>query len=664
MGWQDAPLVEEEQGPAWAKAPIYGGPETPVSDYATSIAHGLARGTAGLVGIPGDVQALTRWASSKLPSWMSGLGASPLGSINLPTSSDVVDFTQRNLIGPPPQTTTPGSQFAGNVAAYAPSALLGGPEGLMGRLGVSLLSGAGAEGARVAGLPVGAQIAAGLAPGLGVSAGRAIGSIPSQFVQRAVEGVPESRWAEAAQLQKAAPGLGLQLMGQEALAPEVGGGDLGTLASTIGAMSKGGALRQAVEQRPGQLLPAMKGVSALIGPQAEAPEVLANVKDTAQNAINSLDAARRTGTAGLYAAANPVQIPPNVVTGIIGKVDDALAGAPQGSTLKRGLQQLRQQLVTEDGSPQTLTSALSTTYKELRDKLGAPTGVGDAGSLRSYKGTLAPINRSIQDALLENNPWYKAATDKYQALSAPLTQLAGTPDNPSLISKIADAGSNTELQKLLLSPKNVSPQTVSTVAGLFRDQGRLEDLGAWLRHYSDAAIDEAAQNLQSGKNPAMGANWVKAIYGRPEQQKIFDTYLNELDPTGGALRGFQKGMQILERTAKTPGMGSPTAGRLFTADELSNGVGPMAAGVAAGALGGMVGLPTAEMAGGYLIASGIRGYIQRQALQMGAKQIAQAFTDPDSVGKLRALARKDPQSSAALTSVLAILSGRGAQQEQ
>jgi hypothetical protein len=135
-----------------------------------------------------------------------------------------------------------------------------------------------------------------------------------------------------------------------------------------------------------------------------------------------------------------------------------------------------------------------------------------------------------------------------------------------------------------------------------------------------------------------------------------------LDSTGGALRGWQRFAQVLERTAKTPGMGSPTAARLQLEESMSGGMPAAIAGMGAAAVLSSLGTPGAAGAG-YLGASMTQRFLHRQAVKMGQRSIAKALTAPDSIKKLRALARKDPRSPAAAASAMALL-GRPEEEEE
>lgn len=648
---QAAPPPEQKQTDVWGSIAKQAGAPEPTG-YAGQILHGLGRGLAAIPGIPGDVANLETQALGLV----APQAAEAIQKFMPPTSQSLVDFAQRNVIGDKPAATSPGADFAGRVATYVPSALLGSPAGLAGRAALAGASGVMSEGAKDAGLPVAAQMAAGLIPGLAASGASMIRSPAAVAVKPAAQFTTEGQWKQGAALQQAGQEVGVPLMAHEALAPKVGGGPLSQLAGDVRATPQGNAVISRVfEERPEQIAKAAGRATAAIGPNASAPDVLTAVRDTAATAIKQAERARTAATEPLFQAAGRGQVPPAAVTAIAGSIDNAIDSAGSNSALGKQLTQLRSRLFNDSGQPETQVSRLQRVYMELRDSLEMPPDAG--GAQRSSIGVLSPLSSEIRDMLVRENPTFAQANALYQRLSAPVVALKGNPDNPGLVRRIAEAGSNSELQKLLLDPENVSPSTVKDIAGLFAKQNRTADLGSWMRHYLESSLNKASTDLQSGANPALGVNWRKVVYGNPEQRDILNAYFTEVDPTGAAGRGFEKLMSVLERTGKTPGMGSPTATRLQTADTMANSAVPTAAGMGAAATLGAAGIP---VAGAFMVGNKSLSYIQRAAREMGSADIAKALTAPNAVEKLKALAKRDPASAPALRSTLAILSGHNA----
>lgn len=661
MGWTppDAPI-----------APVPADLPSRTRDYTSQILHGLGRGAAAIPGFAGDIPTMAgaglEWLGGRfVPETTAGIAGAvrPITSLlTPPTSAETVGFAERNLIGERPTPQSPGARAAGDIAQYVPGAMipLGGGattaniarQGLLGAL-----SGGAAVGAREAGLPPAAQFAAGLVPGLASSGANLLSGRTGAggLVRQATRELSPEDWQRAQQLQTTAREVGVPLLGSEALAPRVGPGAIGQLASDVKATSRGAPIINPVfEQRPAAITAAVKRATAPLGPASSADDVLTNVQTTAQRAIDAAVKERTRVTDPLYRAATPIDVPEEAVAGIISNIDSAVADVGAKSDIGKALTSLRGKLMTEAG-PETNTGHLNTVYKELRDSLAMSPEMG--GAARSHVGVLSPIASQIDDALRTHNPTYATASDLYQRMSGPVTFLSGEPGGPAaLYRRIAEAPNNEALRRLMLDPENVSPETVATIGTLFNNNPKA--LAAWTRHYLENALDKTSKRLQSGDNPALGANWSNLVAGTPQTRGVLDAYLQQVDPSGGAQRGLGRLLDVLERTAKTPGTGSPTAQRLQLGESLGGGPASTVAQIGAGAVMASTGIPAGQLAGGYLVAGGIFNQIRRAYLNLGSAKIARALTAPDAVGKLRSLARKDPGTPAAATAVLGILGGR------
>lgn len=676
MGWTppDAPIgpVPGDLSPAESILRTNAPSRDILQDYPMQILHGLGRGVAALPGLGGDIANLlgagVDWLGNKIaPETNAGIKALIAPIPNLPTSAQTIGAAERNLIGERPTPKSTGARITGNVAQYIPGSLI--PMGAgatttanlakAGLLGAT--SGLASEGAREAGLPPAVQFAAGLAPGLAVSGANLLSGRTGAggLVRQATSELSPEDWQRAQQIQAQAREVGVPLLGSEALAPNVGPGAIGQLAADIKATPRGAPILNPVfEQRPAVVTSAVKRTVAPLGPSSSADDVLNSAQATVQRAIDNAAKERSRVTDPLYKAATPIDVPAQAVAPIIDNIDSAVAGVGAKSDIGKALTALRGKLMTDTG-PETNTGHLNTIYKELRDSLSMSPEMG--GAARSHVGVLSPIATQINDVLRTNNPVYAHASDLYQRLSGPVNFLSGEPGGPpALYRKIAEAPNNEALRRLMLDPENVSPETVATIGTLFNNKP--EALSAWTRHYLENALDKTSKRLQSGENPALGANWANLVAGTPQTRGVLDAYLQQIDPSGGAQRGLGRLLDVLERTAKTPGTGSPTAQRMQLGQSLGGGPASTAAQIGFGAAVSATGVPAGQLAGGYLVAGGIANQIRRAYLNLGAAKIAKALTAPDSVGRLRALARKDPGTPAAASSVMAILGGRAKEQ--
>jgi len=513
---------------------------TLAKDIAVQTAHGLGRGVAGIPGIPGTAQQLTSWLSSLLPGKIGeGLGASPLGAINLPTAPETTALAEKYLISDRPAPQTKTGRFAGDVAEYLPAAAIGGPTGLAGRLGFGLATGLASEGSKAAGAPPLVQMLAGLSPG--IAAGGVKMAIhqfgPAASIRTAAEGISPEDWQRGAALAQAGQEVGVPLMGHEAVSPAVGQGGLGMLATKMSGTYAGGPpIRNVIEQRPAQIAQAAEKQIGKLGPETSPQEVLSSTKETMNKAI------------------------------------------------------------------------------------------------RDAENVLGPDSEEV-------------------------ARLFGTNDNPNIVRKIASASSPGQLRDLMINPDNVSPDTVRAVSDIFKMQGKPDNLSAWLRDYLDNSFSKASTDIRTGKNPSSGVEWRNAIYGNKKQRDVLDAYYSEIDPTGKAGEGFQKLMQVLEKTGKTQLSATQSQrksfGQMVTAEELPN-----LSGLGASSAALYTGHSPIAAAGWYVVGNALQNFITKVLPKLPSGTIARNLTAPDSVERLRALAGKEPLSSGAAASVLSILGTR------
>lgn len=653
-----------------------GGKRGLAADVAVQAGHGLARGAVGLPGIPGDIgQALgglIDWGGRQLgfqertPEQEARLRE--VAGAGLPTSRQL----QEAVLPPRPTPSTATGEYVGDVAQYLPAAAL--PIGVakggatLGRIGAQLgygaASGAATEGVRRAEaipepLREPAAIAAGFAPalaGAGVSWFR--GQRPAAaLVKEATSELGPEDWQRGLATQQAGHDVGVPLMGAESLAGPVGNRSaIAQLASDV-ATTPGGAapVSRLLQQRPQAMQRAIRAQLAKIGDSASFDEVLAGVHKAANTAIEQARAQRSAVTTPLYKAADKLHVPPQATQGVIAQVDDALQSAGRGTALEARLLKLRDQLHTPRGAPETSTAKLSSVYKNLRDDLSRP-AVTDPGSVQLEAGVLRGTSTALRDMLQANNPAYAQAERTYQELSRRLVEpVAGTREAPSFARQIAE----TKNLRSLLDPEKVTPEMIGELAQTFKAAGKPKALNAFVREYLEVAADRAMRSVQTGENVMSGVNFRNAVVGTPRQQANLQAAFDAIDPSGATGAGTMRLFDVLAATGKVGGVGSQTAGRLATQHTLAGpeaSVGLMAAGAAAAG-----GYPAPALGG--LVAAKLGGWVRDLQTRAGARKLAEALTAPDSVQRLKALARMDPATPRARATALAILEGSQKEEE-
>jgi hypothetical protein len=125
-----------------------------VGDVATQGGVGFAKGVAGLIGLPGDINSAITSASGKIAGWLGedpdkiaaygkAVNDSPLNV--LPTSAGTVKALENNVTGPLPEPKSTPGKYAQTIGEFAPAALAG-PEGVASNIAkLAVLPGAGSE---------------------------------------------------------------------------------------------------------------------------------------------------------------------------------------------------------------------------------------------------------------------------------------------------------------------------------------------------------------------------------------------------------------------------------------------------------------------------------------------------------------------------------------
>ena len=173
------------------------------------------------------------------------------------------------------------------------------------------------------------------------------------------------------------------------------------------------------------------------------------------------------------------------------------------------------------------------------------------------------------------------------------------------------------------------------------------------RIYLETALDKALKDNMGGPPVTVGAKFAVKVAGTPQAKANLNAILesvaraNKVSP-GEYRTGWQKLVEVLSRTARIPGAGSPTAQRQELARQAAD---PSFVGKAADALNLTKGSVLGQIADRSREASQGRNY----------EMLARIFTDPNSVDIIRRLARTKPDSIAAqyLLAELMGLSGQG-----
>lgn len=155
-GWKSAPLVEQPEN-GWESAPLVGEtPPTPQqpntwADVAKSIPSGLARGVAGLAGLPGDVSRLADAGLNKafsyvMPETMARANEAKETYGKISPANTSADNVRRieSVTGPLYKPQTTAGKYANTISEFVPGAAIGGGSAVSKGL-VALGAGGGSE---------------------------------------------------------------------------------------------------------------------------------------------------------------------------------------------------------------------------------------------------------------------------------------------------------------------------------------------------------------------------------------------------------------------------------------------------------------------------------------------------------------------------------------
>jgi hypothetical protein len=187
------------------------------------------------------------------------------------------------------------------------------------------------------------------------------------------------------------------------------------------------------------------------------------------------------------------------------------------------------------------------------------------------------------------------------------------------------------------APKVLNPQEIRKTVSILREQDPtiVQD---WTRQNLDSIFKESAQNIQSGPNQFGGAKFVKDITGNAAQKANLQALVEE-SAGKGTWQGFNNMLEVLQAQGQRMPANSATAfNNILTQEMESGGKGAF--------LKAPVSIPTM-----------IREGVQAWELGKNTEMLAKMLTDPQSVEKLKELAKTKPDSAKARNIVNSVVGG-------
>jgi hypothetical protein len=544
----------------------FGGKPSTGEDMAKSAAVAVPKALTGILGAPGDVLGLinrgVEWGLSKK------FGGAP-ADYRQPGLQDKVDTS---AIRAPLEAVTgkwyepqtrPGKAIDTAIQAATPMG-----KGALTKSGLGIIAGttAGTEGAGAATNddPI-ARLFGGLLGGGIPALASGVKSRQGAVIKDAVGDVPEVELAKALALQERAKSLGVPLMGTEAL-------DRGhNLASQVRASSVGSkTVEPFLAQRPAQVQAAVdRDILSKTGPRATPQVNAARAQSAAEGVISGLERDRSALVGPDYLRARNESLSPQAVARAKAELDAAKAKAPAS-------QQADFDPFIRDLSAPNATNAglLDEIYRRARDSSNLPINASSADKQAAYA---AGVARDKLETLTSQSQNLARGRQQYAdftrseiepVTSGPVGVVAGkrgvAPGEPSPVSRITST---------LGDANTARPETIRDLYKRLNAQDPQAFPGIVQTHIENKLNDALAVN-QPGPNPAAGAKFYRAVAGTPQDAANFTEMMRGVAVAHGqnpdqVAKGANVLLEVLDRTGRTPGVGSPTQPRLAVDKELA-----------------------------------------------------------------------------------------------
>jgi hypothetical protein len=206
------------------------------------------------------------------------------------------------------------------------------------------------------------------------------------------------------------------------------------------------------------------------------------------------------------------------------------------------------------------------------------------------------------------------------------------------IGKIAGRDTPTKNAIDALFPSNPLPNSEREIADAV---GRLAQrsprvAGDLVRAHVESVFNESTQALQSGANQAGGAKFAAVLAGNPQQRANLQAAIEALPNGADRWTGFNRFLEVLEATGTRQNVGSKTAYNTEFLKEASSS--------------GLVGEAVKGAANPWSrFSQGIIEKFERYRLGQNLNELADILTNPAAVGQLRAISRmpaNSPQAAA------------------
>lgn len=619
---------------------------------------GAIKGVSGLASLPQTIID----APSQIAGAINGRNVTPpsqalekaTGIPWLPNQSQVQGaITQApTAIGLPPVNMRTAQSSGGRLLQDVGQAIGGAPLAPM--MGYNLASGVGSWGAGELtdqnpwAKMAGALGGAGLYGAFQQTAPNAI-----SMIRRRLDQYSPAELNAGEAIQREAQARGIQLFPNEAV-DRSRAEPLSQLAGTAAVQPQGRPIQQMATARvmPGGSIPtAIEDTANTVAPRVTNPNETARALATAADkAVAEPMNARVAAANPLMAQAAPDLVDPQMKVTLLAQIDSAAASANPKGALAAHLKDLRSQVDVAETVGQ-----MNEPLAAFRDMLKASPFEGGT-VIKGVRSNMRPIIQSGISDLETTSPAFKAFREVYkgsggqpspfsvaveQAQASPAARIAQAQTNPATEGALGAFGS--WLKGGANVPVPDAAVVKSEIARLAKQdpEAARNAVRALIQRHADAAFAITKEGIPP---PDSGVGFVKSLAGTDDTRKALIAAIEGVTGNQSTAKGFGRLLDIVERTGVTPNIGSPTAGRMGMMKEAGQG----------GAIGGA--LQGANLSRGSFIGT-LQDWNEMARAGRSWGQIADLWTQPDSVAKLRQLAIMNPQSAKAQALAATILQG-------
>lgn len=643
-----APVASPQSGaPArsfWEDDPVVPGKPGMMGDVVKSAGSGLAKGTIGIAGLPGDVSEYGARGIDRLTKLIGGqLGLDvPDRKDRDPTYGQAdIRSAVEGVTGKFYEPQTVAGEYAQTIGEFAPGALIG-PGGLAARAASVVVPAIASETAgqltKGSAWEGPARLGAALVGGVGVGlASRP--STASRAIREALpDGVTPQMVDDAARLMDDAARRGIRIAWPEALSQVAGRPVLtNTMRHLEAAPQTEARMAQFFGDRARQVEGAARTQFNNIAPANRAPSTIGPaVGEAAEDTVDAVRGAINRSSEPLYTAAATQRMDPATMARI-----RAAPGWAEARAAVRNNPQLARYVANQPDDSIGFLNEVQKYLGQQADNAAAP--VAQQRNMQVSAGYGLDRNL-VRDSATRQSPELAQAIGEQAANRAryldPLLQ--------GPLGKIASKDTTTKAAIDALFPANplansADEITTAVTALSARNSRAARDL---VRAHVEGTFNEAAQALQSGGNQMGGAKFRSVLVGNSQQAANLEAAVTALPNGNQVWPGFNRFLEILEATGTRQGVGSRTA---YNAEMLKNS-----------AASGMAGEAAKGAANPIRAFQFLADRYERYRLGSNMNELADILTNPRSANQLRAIARMPVGSSQAQSVAVRLLAQAGA----